>query len=302
MTEPARRDLAVVGAPTSAASYAPGQEQAPSVLRSLGLLGALAAKGRGVADLGDGPLQVWAPDPQSPRAQNLGPAIDAVLAVSARVGEALDSDRDVLVLGGNCTIVLGVMDALLDRDPQGGLIYIDRHFDMNTPESTTDGALDWMGMGHAFDLAGASPVLASVFGPRPLLRPHQVCYLGVDDEAGTEWERAEADRLALRWGSNARLAADPAGEAASALAMAPRGGLAVHVDVDVLDFTDAPLSESTDGRNAGPTLDALAEALRVACHDPRLRVLSIGELNPARAAGKPVVLRRFVDMVADVLA
>jgi arginase len=55
-----------------------------------------------------------------------------------------------LVLGGNCTIAPGVAAALQRLgagDP--GLLYADRHYDMNTPESTTDGALDSMGLAHA---------------------------------------------------------------------------------------------------------------------------------------------------------
>jgi len=57
------------------------------------------------------------------------------------------------VLGGNCTIVLGVMAALrrLGAGPPG-LLYLDRHYDINTPQSTTDGALDWMGLAHALAL------------------------------------------------------------------------------------------------------------------------------------------------------
>lgn len=79
------------------------------------------------------------------------------------------------------------------------------------------------------------------------------------------------------------------------------GPLAVHVDVDVLDFTDAPLAENTDGRNTGPTLDQLAEALLPAASDPRLRVLSIGELNPTRSAGDPEAIPRLIDVIARTL-
>jgi arginase len=51
------------------------------------------------------------------------------------------------VLGGNCTIALRVMAALWRLDAgTPGLLYVDRHYDLNTPESTTDGALDWMGL------------------------------------------------------------------------------------------------------------------------------------------------------------
>jgi arginase len=81
----------------------------------------------------------------------------------------------------------------------------------------------------------------------------------------------------------------------------PSGPLAVHVDVDVLDFTDAPLAENTDGRNSGPTLEQLREVLALAARDQRFRVLSIGELNPTRAAGDPDAILRFVSVVASTL-
>jgi hypothetical protein len=58
------------------------------------------------------------------------------------------------------------------------------------------------------------------------------------------------------------LAADPAGTALAALSHLPPGPLAVHVDVDVLDFTDAPLAENTDGRNRSSMTPAGARPLR----------------------------------------
>jgi len=82
----------------------------------------------------------------------------------------------------------------------------------------------------------------------------------------------------------------------------PPGPLAVHVDVDVLDFTDAPLAENTEGRNLGPSLEQLRKALSLAGQDPRFRALSIGELNPTRSAGDPRVLLRFVNVLAGTLA
>ena len=88
----------------------------------------------------------------------------------------------------------------------------------------------------------------------------------------------------------------------TALGVLPSGPLAVHIDVDVLDFTDAPLAENTDGRNSGPTLDQLAQALLPAAGDPRLRALSIGELNPTRSAGEPDAIPRFIRMIAATLS
>ena len=101
--------------------------------------------------------------------------------------------------------------------------------------------------------------------------------------------------------SGDELAAHPADCANRALAALSADTLAVHFDVDVLDFTDAPLSENTDGRNTGPTLAQAAVALKAAAADPRFRVLSIGELNPTRSAGEPEAITRFCRAVAEVL-
>jgi arginase len=294
------RNLVLIGAPTSAGSYAPGQEAAPRVLRELGLVEALRAAGRGVVDAGDGPLQVWRPDREHPRSMNLPAVVEAVQAVGQAVAQAIQADADVLVIGGNCTVALGVVSAFT-AEPPAGLLYLDRHFDLNTPHSTNDGALDWMGMAHALGVTGAAPELASAFDRTPLLTPPQVAFVGIDASAATDFEREQAEQLGLRWCSSVDLTRAPAVVVADTLEYLPAGPLAVHVDLDVLDFTDAPLSENTDGRNSGPSLASLTQVLDIACHDPRFRALSIGELNPARAAGEPDALLRFIATLARAL-
>jgi arginase len=270
------------------------------VLRELGLVEALRAAGRDVVDAGDGPLQVWRPDRENPRAMNLPAVVESVQAVGQAVAKAIQADADVLVIGGNCTVALGVMSALTGK-PLAGLLYLDRHFDLNTPHSTTDGALDWMGMAHALALPGAAPELAFAFGSTPLLTPPQVAFVGIDSSAATDFERERATQLETRWCSSEDLTRAPAVVVADTLDYLPAGPLAVHVDLDVLDFTDAPLSENTDGRNRGPSLAALTQVLEIACHDPRFRAFSIGELNPARAAGEPDALLRFIATLATAL-
>ena len=295
--------VSIVGVPSSAGSYAAGQDQAPAVLRSAGLIGALSAMGLEVHDEGDLPLQVWRPDRMSPRAQNVDQVTECVGNLIARLVPLLSSDQTLLVLGGNCTIALGVVAALrhVAADPVG-LLYVDRHYDINTPDSTTDGALDWMGMAHALDLPGCLDVLTDVLGPRPLLEPNQVAWLGVEDSPATDWERQEARRLGLHVTSSDDFALDPTTAAVESLGHLPSGPLAVHIDVDVLDFTDSPLAENTDGRNTGPTLDQAANALEVAARDERFRAMSIGELNPTRSAGDPDAIPRFVATIARIMA
>jgi len=292
-----------VGVPSSAASYAAGQDLAPQALRSAGLLARLVAAGLEVRDEGDLPHQVWKPDREHPLAQNVGQATESLVELAGRLGPLLARGDFALVLGGNCTIALGIMAALRSLGTgTPGLLYLDRHFDLNTPDTTADGALDWMGLAHALALPGCVDALADAFGPRPLLEPRQVAWLGIDPQPATDWEREHAARLGLHVGSSQELAGDPAGAATAALGYLPDGPLAVHIDVDVLDFIDAPLAENTDCRNTGPTLSQAEEALTVAARDPRVRTLSVGELNPTRCAGDPSALTRFADSIARVLA
>jgi arginase len=291
-----------VGVPSSAASYAAGQDLAPAALREAGLVGRLAGSGIEVHDDGDLPHQVWRPDRDHPLAQNVDQVTTSLQQLAGRLGPLLARGDLALVLGGNCTIALGVMAALRRLDAGvPGLLYLDRHYDMNTPETTMDGALDWMGMAHALALPGCVDTVADAFGPRPLLEPHQVAWLGVEPSVTTDWEREQAGRLGLHMTTSEALAADPAGAAQAALDRLPPGPLAVHMDVDVLDFIDAPLAENTDCRNTGPTLDQAVAALQRAARDPRVRALSFGELNPTRCAGDPDALPRFVAAIARVV-
>lgn len=295
--------LSIIGFPSSAGSYAAGQEQAPKALRAAGLLKTLSREGLEVRDHGDLPQQVWRPDRDTPHAQNLPEVIIGLQMLAERVTPILASGDWLLVLGGNCTIALAVAAGLRLLDAgTPGLLYLDRQYDLNTPMSTSDGALDWMGLAHGLALPGTADPLTDAFGVRPLLQPFQVGWLGVDDDLATAWERQQAARLKIHCKSSAEFASDPVGAVSAILQVLPSGPLGVHFDVDVLDFTDAPLAENTDGRNSGPTLEAAIQALSVAVSDDRFRALSIGELNPTRSAGDPGALPRFCEALAQSLS
>ena len=211
-----------MGVPSSAASYAAGQDLAPAALRSAGLLEQLIASGLEVHDDGDLPHQAWSPDRDHPLAQNAGQATMSVQQLADRLHPLLARGDIALVLGGNCTIALGVVAALRRLGAGApGLLYVDRHYDLNTPESTTDGALDWMGLAHALALPGCLDTLTGAFGRRPLLEADQVAWLGVEPQMATQWEREQADRLGLHVTTSQALAADPAATALAALSQLP---------------------------------------------------------------------------------
>lgn len=292
----------IVGVPSSAGSYAAGQEQAPAALREAGLLEALTETGHEVRDHGDLTEQAWRPDRDRPFAQNLLQVVQSVRELTDTAAAVLGTGERILILGGNCTIALGTCAGMRHAGADPGLVYLDRHFDLNTPQSTTEGALDWMGLSHALDLDGAAAELLDALGPRPLLRPSRLSFLGVDTADATEWELARVEQLALRVVSQAELVLAPARAAAVAREAVLPGPFAVHVDVDVLDFIDAPLAENVNGRNSGPTIEQLEHALAELWHHPDCRALSIGELNPVHAAADPDSLHRFVAAVDRALA
>ena len=288
----------VVGYPSSAAAYCVGVEQAPAALRSAGLIAQLQDAAHVVDDIGDLPVRHWRPDHQRPRAQNLDEEVEALrelIEMTAPLIARREQDDRLLVIGGSCTVAVGMCAAMAVAGLEPRLLYVDRHLDLNTPESTDEGSLSWMGMAHALDLDGAEAQLAGIVGDRPLLQPPALSYLGVNPERETTaWERDQVATLEIAITDQATMVADPAAAATRARQALPAGPFLVHLDVDVLDFQDAPLAENVNGRNTGPTLSDLEQSLRVLWRDPDCLGLSIGQLVPAHAASDPTVLKRLL--------
>lgn len=287
--------VGVIGAPSSAGAYAPGQELAPQRLREAGLVSELQQLGLEVHDRGDLSARRWSPDQSSPRAQNVGDVIAAIGEVQAAVTACLHDRQRPLVLGGDCTVGLGTIAAL----DMPGLVYLDLHADMNVPSSTSDGALDWMGVGHALTLTGCLPALAACCE----LQAEQIVLLGFDPTQATDWEREQVLAQGLKVVNADELAADPAASAQAALAAIPGEceTVAVHFDVDVVDFIDAPLSENT-GRNVGVPLQTAVDALATLLGDPRVAALTVTELNPLHGEADGSTLARFVTGLASACA
>ena len=189
------RRLDIVGAPSSAGAYAPGQERAPQALRAAGLLALLEERGIAVNDRGDVPGFRWRIDRENPRAMNADAAADIARAVADQVAESLAEGSAILVLGGDCTVELGTVAGATRETPDAGLVYIDYDTDMNTPLSVEDGALDWMGVAHLLGVPDTVPILAGL-GPRtPMLRPDQVLLFA--NGSSTEFERRTIDELGI---------------------------------------------------------------------------------------------------------
>src|ERR1700728_1237869 len=158
-------DWVMIGVPTSAGAHHAGQDRAPDALRAAGLTERLAAAGETVLDAGNLPGATFAVDPDHPDARNLA----AVTRVAREVADAIaaaDDGRLPLVVGGDCTITLGVIAGCRRRHPDVGLVYVDGDSDVSVPGDGGSGILDAMGVSHL--LGRGAPELSGLGGPGPL--------------------------------------------------------------------------------------------------------------------------------------
>jgi arginase len=294
--------VAIIGVPTSAGAFAPGQEQAPAALRAAGLIDALEREGVEVNDRGDRDVWRWRPDRENPRAQNARRVVEFVEDTSRRVSESVEADEIPLVLGGDCTVGIGTVAAHAAADARVGLAYFDAHADLNVPSSVHEGALDWMGMAHMLGEQGAIPELVEAGSRSAMLEGERALLFAWDRDQSTEFERNAIERHGCQVMAAGEVAADPEGAAARALAAIEDrcDRLLVHFDVDVIDFTDTPLSENW-GRNQGIPYEAAIRALAVFLASPSLAALTVTELNPDHVEEGARTLERFVSDLATGL-
>ncbi|MGA5304975.1 arginase family protein [Nucisporomicrobium flavum] len=258
----------VIGAPSSAGAHTPGVERAPAALRAAGLLAGLNDRGVAVQDLGDVEGFRWRPDLSRPNAQNAA----AVVRVATDVARAAATAPGMpLILGGDCTVTLGLVAAT----PGAALIYIDGGPDLYTPETRPHGNLDAMGLSHLLGLPGCDPTVASVAS----ITPQRVVTYGFDLPPGDP-ERDLVERLRLGYVPAGEVHTGPAKAAARArfAAEAAATHFVVHFDVDVLAFAQAPFADVPEPQ--GLTLQEVVETLSVLVASPQFAGMTVTEVNP----------------------
>lgn len=288
------RRIDLIGVPTSAGAHGPGQEKAPAALRGAGLLGAMSSLRLDVEDHGNLPEERFAPDPQHPKEQNLRRVCEVADRVAATVEASVRQGHLPVVLGGDCSITIGVMAGMLRSTSDAGLLYFDGDADLSTPQTTRSGIFDSMVMSHLLGLPGAAAELAGI-GPRtPLLSPDRVVLFGYMPYELEPEEMRLVERLGIRGYSGAELGRPVSGPARDALAAleANTKRIVVHFDVDVMDSAEMPLGNWP--HYGGLTLNEAMECLTVFLGSRKLAALVITEINPDHDPDS-VLLSRLVD-------
>ena len=292
-------DLLVLGVASSAGTHYAGQERAPATLRAAGLIDRLIAAGLSVTDRGDIVTEVFAVDHTNPTRRNFPAVLRTARQVAEAVSRVVADGALPLVLGGDCTVTVGVVAGVRRVRPDAALFYFDGDADLATPEATSSGVLDAMGIAHLIGLTDNE--LATLGGHRPLLASGRLVLFGIDETDPESYrEKVLRNHPDLRWYPDHMVRRDPAGTARRALdGLSTGAGMILHFDVDAVDSGDLPLANYPH-YGTGVSLNAAAEALGVAAAAPDLTAIVLTEVNPTHDPdGRQ--LRRYVDAVGGAL-
>lgn len=290
------RRYAVIEAPSTLGLAADGVERLPQRLLELGLADRIGARRAGRLDI---PSKDPTPDPDTLTLN--APAIAAWSPSLADAVEAvLDAGEFPVVLGGDCTIVLGSMLALRRRG-RYGLLFIDGNADFFQPEAEPNG--EGASMDLAFVTGHGPPLLTDLEGRRPLVRAEDsVAFAFRDHEDQEEFgsqplpaELRSYDLPAIR-----RLGMEAAAHGAVAhLTREELDGFFIHVDADCLDDAIMP---AVDFRvSGGLSWDELTTALAIALASAKAVGIEITIYNP-NLDTEGNAGRGLVDVLASALA
>lgn len=300
----ARRSVAIIGAASSIGirPYDDGSEarhldRAPGVLRELDLVARLGAD-----DLGDvrpPPYRDFARPPGGIRNEKEVAAYSRSLA--DRVVAAVEDDYFPVVLGGDCSIVLGCLLGTTGQGRRVGLAYIDAHADFGTPDESVTGSAASMCLALAVG-RGDSP-LARLAGSTPLVRAEDVALIGRRDAGQSYYGHAELSVSGILDLPDAVLSESGGGAVASAalerLGRAELSGFWVHVDADVLNPEVMPAVDSPE--LGGPGIDELAALAAPLVTHPGALGMQLTIYDPALDADRSCAVR-LVTLLEKVLS
>jgi arginase len=271
------KKIALIGAPTSAAALSAGHERAPEALRAAGLIPRLQAAGFEVTDLGDSIKQTFQPDDEHPRARNIAPLVTVLNDLRPRVEVAVKSGALPLIIGGDCSIVLATVAGSRRYYRHVGVIYVDRHAEMNVPATTPSGCVDGMVASHL--VGRGAPELVRFWGEPPLVREPDVVLFGVSEIDAPEKQALERSPIRRYLKEDIqRKGIVAAAEEAAARMQGPHEYI-LHFDVDVMSRGD--FSASTYAGDGGLSLAETQQALSILASRDNMIAMEVTTYNPA---------------------
>ena len=272
----------IIGVPLDLGAGRRGVDMGPSAFRIAGIGDRIAALGRTVVDKGNLPAPI--PETQRPSdkkkkyVRDIARVCQKLYDVATK---SLDAGALPVVLGGDHSLAAGSVAASADwmrrtSSQPLGLIWVDAHGDMNTPQTTSSGNVHGMPLAA---LLGHEPSELASIGSSPSVLPRHTVLVGIRNLDDQEKQQIRASGVHVFTMKDidrdgiARVA-----ERALALAAEGTGGIHVSFDMDVCDPAVAPgvgtpVKGGLDYREAHMVMEMVADSRR-------LVALDVVEVNP----------------------
>ena len=272
----------IIGVPLDLGGARRGVDMGPSAVRIAGIGEAIAKLGRQVIDKGNLPAPIAETEDALDRHKKYIDPIAAVCrSLHASCLASLEADAIPLVLGGDHSLAAGSVAASADwiRRINGkplGLIWVDAHGDMNTPETTTSGNVHGMPLAA---LLGREPLELASIGTVPSVLPQHTVLVGIrnlDENEKGQIRAAGVHVFTMKDIDRQGIAT--VAERAIELASAGTGGIHVSFDLDVCDPSIAPgvgtpVRGGLDYRESHMIMELVADS-------NQLIALDLVEVNP----------------------
>jgi arginase len=276
------KKIRVIGVPLDLGQSRRGVDMGPSAVRVAGLEARLEALGHVVEDAGNISVAIAEQKKEGdPHAKYLREITATCTKQAELVLKTLEAGKVPIVLGGDHSVaagtVAGVSEFYRRQNQKMGLIWIDAHSDINTPETSPSGNVHGMPLAA---IVGLGPLeLANIFNFSPKVSPENCVLVGVRDIDAVEKEnvrKAGIDVFTMR-------DIDERGMRTvmeEALRIAGRGTAGYHVslDMDWVDPEDAP-GVGTPVRG-GATYREAHLAMEIIADHGRMVSFEIVEVNP----------------------
>jgi arginase len=293
----AQREVAVIGAALDLGQGRRGVDMGPSAIRYAGLDERLESLGFAVRDHGN--VEAAVPEAttlRDERARFLPEIKETCERIAQTVLEATKAGATPLVLGGDHSVALGTLGGLAAAHGPGGVLWIDAHPDINTPETSPSGNVHGMPLAAALGLAGAA--FGSASWPLPAVDPKRVALVGVRQL--DEGERRLLRDAGVRVFTMSEI--DRVGVERAVLEALDRvagpGFVHVSLDMDVLDPDIAPgVGTPVPG---GLTYREAHLALELVAESELAGSLEVVEVNPILDRANMTALTA-VELVASAL-
>ncbi|HEX6802565.1 MAG TPA: arginase [Terriglobales bacterium] len=281
-TNIAGRKIRVIGVPLDLGQSRRGVDMGPSAVRVAGLEARLEALGHEVEDGGN--VAVAMPEQKKEGAAN-AKYLREITATCTKLAElvlkTVEAGRVPLCLGGDHSMAAGTVSGVAEfyrrQNQRVGLIWIDAHTDINTPDSSPSGNVHGMPLAALMGLWDSE--LANIFDFCPKIRPENCVLVGVRDIDAVEKENVRRAGI----GVFTMRDIDERGMRTvmeEALRMAGRGTAGYHIslDMDWVDPEDAP-GVGTPVRG-GATYREAHLAMEIIADHGRMLSFEIVEVNP----------------------